>query len=151
MSNNKQCASQQTLEPVDQTTHTQAGKDFSKLAPNADDHLIFNKARTLMTNGLFKDSELDLDKMAALMEIQSKQLSNAIYSVSGKDFNLFVNEYRIKEAIHMFSYESELPINEVADSVGFNSNTDFSSTFIQITGISPRAYIDNLTPSAWEF
>ncbi|MDR0873813.1 MAG: helix-turn-helix domain-containing protein [Prevotellaceae bacterium] len=133
---NQQWANLQTLEIV--------GKDkdmeIEKNMPAAEDYEIVEQAHRILLDGLFKEYELVLDTLAVKMGIHSKTLSQVINSVTGKNFNQFVNEYRIKEAIRIMSHEKDLRLKEIYWQVGFNSYTAFYRTFKQITGLHPTQF-----------
>jgi YesN/AraC family two-component response regulator len=93
-----------------------------------------------MLNGAFKNSELTLDILAQKIHVNRNSLSHAINAVTGKNFNSFVNEYRIKEALRIISKTPNPYMEELYAQVGFRSRTSFYRTFKQITGLSPREF-----------
>ena len=99
------------------------------------------EAHKRMLGGLYRDCELDIDKLAKVMEIQTKTLSYAINSITGKNFNQFVNEYRVKEVLRRLSHDKEPRMKEIHDEAGFNSYAAFYRTFKQTTGLSPRQFM----------
>jgi YesN/AraC family two-component response regulator len=58
-----------------------------------------------------------------------------------KDFNTFINEYRIDEAIGMLEDDSGLALGNVAYEVGFNNNVTFYKAFKKYKGTSPSEYL----------
>ena len=87
--------------------------------------------------------DFNLDKMASLVNSRTKYVSQVINECYGKNFNIFINEYRIKEAcrklIDVDNYGS-YTIAHIAESVGFKSNANFNVTFKKMTGITPSMY-----------
>ena len=57
----------------------------------------------------------------------------------GKTPISFINEYRIEKACEMLS-ESELPISEIALSVGFDNFSYFIRKFREYKGVTPKQY-----------
>ena len=57
----------------------------------------------------------------------------------GKTPVSFINEYRIEKACEMLS-ESELPVFEIALSVGFDNFSYFIRKFREYKGVSPKKY-----------
>ena len=57
----------------------------------------------------------------------------------GKTPIAFINEYRIEKACEMLS-ESDLPISDVALSVGFDNFSYFIRKFREYKGVTPKKY-----------
>jgi len=57
-----------------------------------------------------------------------------------RNFNQFLNQYRIDEATRRLSSERELPILSIALDVGFNSLSSFNKAFRDIHGKTPSEY-----------
>ncbi|MBM9500934.1 helix-turn-helix transcriptional regulator [Leptospira sp. 201903071] len=70
-------------------------------------------------------------------EINSSQLSEFINGEFGKNYNQFLNEYRIEEACVMLQSEPERSILSIALAAGFNSKSTFNRVFKQIRKITP--------------
>ncbi|WP_207761446.1 helix-turn-helix domain-containing protein, partial [Leptospira perolatii] len=70
-------------------------------------------------------------------KISPEQLSEYINSEFKKNFNQFVNYYRVQEACELLLREKDRPILSIALSVGFNSKSTFNSVFKSSTRMSP--------------
>jgi YesN/AraC family two-component response regulator len=134
---NLQWANQDTLEVVYRMENN--GND--SVMATAEDSKIVKQVHGLMLNSAFKDKELTLDTLAKKLNTSRNSLSHAINAVTGKNFNNFVNEYRIKEALKLISKNQNLYIDELYGLVGFRSRTSFYRSFRQITGLSPKEFI----------
>lgn len=88
----------------------------------------------------FSDEDFSLKILARDLEISSQQLSEILNERMGKNFNTFINEYRISEAKILLIDEPGRSINSIANAVGFNSNTAFSITFSKYEGCSPSRF-----------
>jgi AraC-like DNA-binding protein len=122
----------------------EAGENAPEINP--EDKRLMNHVHDAMTKDqLYKDNTLSLDSLADKMNVHRHMLSHAINSITGKNFNRFVNEYRIKEAIRILTSSSrkKIYIDELHEQVGFSSRTSFYRVFKQITGISPNEYKNN--------
>jgi len=92
---------------------------------------------------LFLEPELSLADLAQKLRTNPSVLSAAINQNFGKNFNDFVNEYRVEE----FKKQIQLPENKkltllaVALDCGFNSKATFNRAFKKFTGQSPKEYI----------
>ncbi len=57
-----------------------------------------------------------------------------------RNFNQFINHYRITEAAQRLLAEPDLPILTIALDVGFRSLSSFNSAFKQLHGVAPSQY-----------
>ena len=60
------------------------------------------------------------------------------------NFNVFLNEYRIKEACRRLAEDSvfkRLTVQGMANSVGFKSRSAFIAAFKRFAGLTPSEYI----------
>lgn len=88
----------------------------------------------------FTDEELSLRDLARELAISPHQLSEILNEKLKKNFNTFVNEYRVEEAKSMLIDEPDRSILSVGIAAGFNSNTTFCTVFLKLTGLSPGNY-----------
>lgn len=100
--------------------------------------------QNVMDNSLeYCSLDFNLDKMSALVNSRSKYVSQVINECYGKNFNAYINEYRIKEAcrrlIDVENYGS-FTIAAISEGVGFKSNANFNLIFKKMTGITPSMY-----------
>ncbi len=109
--------------------------------------VIKSKIETLMLQEkLYLEPELSLNDLAQKLKTNTSVLSAAINSIFGKNFNDFVNEYRVEE----FKKQIKLPANQnytllaVAFDCGFNSKATFNRAFKKFTGQSPSRFEENL-------
>lgn len=89
---------------------------------------------------LFCDEDLSLGRLADALELSKNQLSQFLNKYHEKNFNNFVNGYRIDEAKKIISEEPTRQIISIAFAVGFNSYSAFHSTFKKTTGMTPADY-----------
>jgi len=89
---------------------------------------------------IFADEELNLSSLADELGISPHQLSEILNSGIGKNFNTFVNEYRVKEAKQYLLEEPDRSILSIGVAVGFNSATTFNAVFGRMTGMTPGKY-----------
>ena len=87
--------------------------------------------------------DFSLDKLSNLVNSNSKYVSQVINETYHKNFNSFVNEYRIREARRRLTdieQYGNYTIQTISESVGYKSSTTFINVFRKITGITPSMY-----------
>ncbi len=86
------------------------------------------------------DNELRLVHLADQLGFSTHLLSKVINKKSGKNFNKFINEYRLVEAERLLA-ETETPsIKSVYFDVGFNSKAAFYNAFKKKHNCTPSEY-----------
>ncbi|MEM9339696.1 MAG: helix-turn-helix domain-containing protein [Bacteroidota bacterium] len=109
---------------------------------------LFSKVHALIVSEKqFKDSELTLKSLSATLNVSPQVLSMVINQKSQKNFNAFVNYYRIAEATRLLidPDNSNHTISAIAYEVGFNSISSFNSAFKKYTSKTPQAYRQRVT------
>ncbi|MFV0537509.1 MAG: helix-turn-helix domain-containing protein [Dysgonomonas sp.] len=91
---------------------------------------------------LYTSPGFNLEILSEHLGINRKYLSKAINSATGKNFNTYINEYRVKEAIHLLSDPGNkfLSVDDVGIRVGFSNRSSFYESFRKMTGISPSQF-----------
>lgn len=90
------------------------------------------------------DPAFSIDMMSELSGIPIRIISRAINRHAGKNFSLFVGDYRIREACRILieADPSGRPtIEAVAEKVGYRSRSHFSRTFKAVTGLTTTEFI----------
>lgn len=84
----------------------------------------------------------DLDEKEVTQRLLTNRtyLSRAIKENGAVNFNVFVNSYRIREAIDIFRMDPRARVGETAVKCGFNSSAAFSMAFKSALGVSPRQW-----------
>jgi ligand-binding sensor domain-containing protein/AraC-like DNA-binding protein len=93
----------------------------------------------------FVDPDMTLSCLAARMALPAKHLSQVINEKSKKNFNEFINYYRIEEAKQILSStkSKDIKLIRLAFEVGFNNKTTFNHMFKKSTGETPSEYRKN--------
>ena len=101
------------------------------------------KLQNLMQNEKpFLDSQLTLSVLAKQLGVNTTVLSYVINSGFDKNFNDFVNEFRInevKDKLNAGAAENSNLLGIALDS-GFNSKATFNRAFKKFTGVSPKEF-----------
>ncbi|MDR1951657.1 MAG: helix-turn-helix domain-containing protein, partial [Bacteroidales bacterium] len=92
------------------------------------------------------DKDLSLDKLAILLNSNSKYISLVLNDVLKKDFRTFVHEYRIREAQRLFSEDgaSKYTVEGISSKTGFKSRNTFNKAFKEFIGVSPGFYLKSM-------
>ncbi|MCU4157969.1 AraC family transcriptional regulator [Carboxylicivirga sp. A043] len=90
----------------------------------------------------YLESDLNLIKLAQMVDITSHQLSYVINKGYDENFFQFVNRYRVEKAKHMLADNdnNNLSILGIAFEAGFSSKTSFNTTFKKMTELTPSEY-----------
>lgn len=72
-----------------------------------------------------------------------RYISEAI-NAEYRNFNAFVNEYRIREAVLILTRDKDVPLKQLMGDIGFRSRKTFYNAFKQQTGLSPSVFRDNI-------
>ena len=86
------------------------------------------------------DEDLNLTKLSNALEISTHQLSEFLNEHYNKNFNNYINGYRIRDAKILLIEDPQRNTLSIAYMVGFNSYTAFFLAFKKDTGISPADY-----------
>jgi two-component system, cell cycle response regulator len=87
-----------------------------------------------------EDTELDVEKLAKLMNMSKPTLYRKIKSLSDLSPNELINITRLKKAAELL-VEGHYKIYEVADMVGYASQTNFGRNFLKQFGMTPSDYL----------
>ncbi|HVS93379.1 MAG TPA: ABC transporter permease [Mucilaginibacter sp.] len=118
-----------------------AGKDM----PLSKDKLIqrgYWLRHQVKANKYYLDADLTLNSLAKKLGISIHELSKIINTGLRKNFNDFVNEFRIQDVARKMkdpAYD-RITLLGIAYDCGFNSKTTFHRAFKQFTGKSPAEY-----------
>jgi len=94
---------------------------------------------------LFENPKLTLIDVANQLETTTKIISTAINSGYNKNFNDFINEYRVeafKEKINQNQHRKNTLLGLALD-CGFNSKATFNRAFKKATSLTPNQYINS--------
>lgn len=105
---------------------------------------LLQKVRDFMASSQqIYDPEFSIETLAALINSKPKAVSHAINSGTGKNFNTFLSEYRIRKACILLADAERMKtitMESVAESVGYRSRTYFSKVFKSVTGLTPTQF-----------
>ena len=88
-----------------------------------------------------ENSALDVEQLARKMNMSRPTFYRKIKVVSDLTPNELINLARLKKAAELLA-EGNYKIYEVAEKVGYNSQTNFGRSFLKQFGITPRDYLN---------
>lgn len=106
-------------------------------ADTADDPEVLKTVENLIKQThIYRDVDLNLDRLARRAVIPSRQISGAINRLTGKNVSQYVNDFRIAEACDLLQ-NSTRPVTEIMFEVGFQTKSNFNREFRRVTGKTP--------------
>jgi len=94
----------------------------------------------------YLNPDLNLSDLADELQMSRAELSKIINSGFNKNFNDFINEYRVntfKEKLNLCEHK-QLSLLGIAYDCGFNSKATFNRVFKKITQISPTEFLNSI-------
>ncbi len=130
-------------------TESRRAEPRKTLLSENDLQLLKTKLQNLMEKEKpFLDSQLTLSNLAKQIGVNTTALSFVINNGFGKNFNDFVNEFRVAEVKNKLNEGAAENLNllGIALDSGFNSKATFNRAFKKFTGISPKEFQNNPKP-----
>lgn len=108
---------------------------LNELYENLTNYMKYNKP--------YIDNELRLVNLADQLGFSTHLLSKVINKKYGKNFNSFVNEYRLNEAEELLKSSNDLIIKQIYFDVGFNNKNSFYKAFKLKNDCTPSQFRSN--------
>lgn len=108
-----------------------------------DDSVLFDEINTLIVhNKLYLEADVSLSKLSKNLGKSTQLISSVINQYSRRNFNDFVNYYRIQDAKKLLSsrISEKYTISSIAFDMGFSSLSSFNSAFKKFEGTTPSSY-----------
>lgn len=97
----------------------------------------------------FLDPDLDLQQVAAATGYSRNQISHLLNQVLGQSFYRYVNQARLQHLLDGLQATSDGGrIDELAFAAGFNSLSAFYKCFRERLGMTPKAYLKQISARA---
>lgn len=111
---------------------------IKSMAHSKSDELFLEKLNEAIHSNL-ENTDLDVEELARIMNMSRPTLYRKIKSISDLTPNELVNVTRLKKAAELLAL-GDYKIYEVADMVGFGSQTNFGRSFLKQFGMTPTDY-----------
>ena len=121
-----------------------SGRYKSSSLTDESKEILLGRIRHVMhTPEEFCQDDFTIDKLATLVNSNTRYVSQVINETLAKNFNTLLNEQRINEVCKRLvdTVNHGNKTNEaIAEEVGFKSRSHFIRTFKKITGLTPTQY-----------
>lgn len=125
---------------LDFVTHTK-----NNLASNINNYSnLTKKIIKYINENLY--TNFTLTDVAAYVNANSSYLSRTFKKDVGISFTQYVHTNKIKKAQHLLLF-SNLSLVEISTKLGYTTQSHFSKTFKQVSGITPKQFKQNHTPN----
>ena len=129
-----------------QTNNAQTNSSAAGLLDSSTRESISTRVKQFMDEEhAYKDSQLNLLRLAQLIGVSTHHLSETLNQHQGKNFYQFINDYRVNYVREMLAQQQTAKILDLAMTAGFSSKSTFNAVFKQTTGLSPTQYRQKLT------
>lgn len=86
---------------------------------------------------------MTIPKISKFLKLSSRHLTRMFKISTGSTIHSYIAEVRMRQAVALLS-TSDLPLKEIAYKVGYSASSSFSAAFRDMTGISPRAFRNDI-------
>ena len=83
--------------------------------------------------------EITLRSLSEHLQLSENHLSRLFTKETGESFISFLTRLRIQKAKELLR-QTELPIGEISEAIGYANQEHFSRVFKKLAGVSPSAY-----------
>jgi len=115
---------------------------LKSMAHTRADELFLEKLQQIIHSNI-SNPDLDVEHLADNMHMSRPTFYRKIKAISDLSPNELINLARLKKAVELLN-EGVLKIYEVAEMVGYNSQTQLGRNFLKQFGMSPTDYISSL-------
>ena len=112
--------------------------DPSKISINKEEEELVSKLMKAIEKNM-NNTDYTVDQLASDVALSRSNLYRRTQSMLGITPNDFLRNVRLKHAAHLLS-NTDIPINQIALSVGFQSPRYFSQYFNKMFGVTPSEY-----------
>ncbi len=104
------------------------------------------RVEAIMEEGFYRRENLTLKDLSKALEVPEYKVRAVINKELGyRNFNEFINEYRIAEASQRLIDEPETPISNIALDVGYRTLSSFNRAFRKEKETTPTAYREGIS------
>lgn len=114
----------------------------SLIRPELADELYDKIINIVVVQKKYRDPDYSAKLLAKELETNTRYLSAVINSRFGMNYSCLLNEYRIREALHLLTDKryAAKNIEDISTMVGFANRQSFYAAFYKIMGETPNGY-----------
>ena len=114
----------------------------SLIRPELADELYDKIINIVVVQKKYRDPDYSAKMLAKELETNTRYLSAVINSRFGMNYSCLLNEYRIREALHLLTDKryAAKNIEDISTMVGFANRQSFYAAFYRIVGETPNGY-----------
>lgn len=116
--------------------------DTASLKDDMIEKIMGDISKIMRTDAPYLTPKYNLNQLATTVGFSANSISQAINATQEKNFNDFINSYRIERAIEKLKSGAtqHLTIEGIGREVGFTSKSAFYAAFKKVTGMTPSAF-----------
>ena len=114
----------------------------SFIRPALADELYDKILKIIVVQKKYKDPDYSAKKLAKELQTNTRYLAAVVNSRFGMNYCCLVNEYRIKDALHLLKDKryADKNVEEISTMVGFSNRQSFYAAFYKNVGETPKSY-----------
>ena len=114
----------------------------SLIRPELADELYDKILNIIVLQKKYRDPSYSAKELAKELQTNTRYLSAVINSRFGMNYSCLLNEYRIKEAMHLLTDKryADKTVEEISTMVGFANRQSFYAAFYKNLGETPNVY-----------
>ena len=114
----------------------------SLIRPELADELYDKITAIIVVQKKYKDPDYSAKDLAKELKTNTRYLSAVINSRFGKNYSCLLNEFRIKDSLHLLTDKryADKNVEEIGTMVGFANRQSFYAAFYKNVGETPRGY-----------
>lgn len=136
-----------TASSLKNTTDTE--KSSHKISKEKEEEIL-QKLKEFEQSDRYLNKNMSLSMLSSQLEVNTKYLSEVINNNKEKNFNGYINKLRINHIAQLLKTDSTFlnyKVSYLAEYSGFSSHSAFTTVFKSVTGMSPNAYIQEISKS----
>ena len=118
-------------------------EDSANTVSDRDEELMEQLLRLMEEQKPYLNSDLRVEDVANMLDTNRTYLSNCIRNIRGCQFMQFVNAYRVEHAKQVLRQNGDIKMSYVWNASGFSSEPTFFRIFKEITGMTPKEWLQN--------
>ena len=111
----------------------------SLIRPELADELYDKILNIIVVQKKYKDPDYSAKDLAKELKTNTRYLSAVVNSRFGMNYSCLLNEYRVKDALHLLT-DKRYAMEEISAMVGFANRQSFYAAFYKNVGETPNGY-----------